>query len=129
MAKKKQAGGKSAETRRRQPNAESEARRRRDPDAPLIDPRYKNFVSTVAFLVVALFFFILNNVGEEPERGPYPPTYNQKLYDTISPSAMPPLDPSARVKPRTVSDVEATDTTNADATESDAMEPNEAENR
>lgn len=126
MAKKKRPGGKPAETTRRQPSAESGTRRRRDPDAPLIDPRYKNFVSTVVFLVVALFFFIVNNVGGEPERGPYPPTYDRELYDTIAPSAMPPLDPSARVKPNAFSE---SDATISDSTKSGASERTGAENR
>lgn len=46
---------------------------------PLIDPRYKNLVSTVVFIVVMIVFFIVNNTRTEPERGPYPPFYKQNI--------------------------------------------------
>jgi hypothetical protein len=51
---------------------------------PLIDPRYKNTIWTVVFLVVMLFFFIMNNTGQSTERGPYPPTFNPSNHDQPS---------------------------------------------
>jgi hypothetical protein len=42
----------------------------------LIDPRYKNLVWTVVFIIVMLIFFIINNTRNTPEAGPYPPGYN-----------------------------------------------------
>jgi len=44
---------------------------------PLIDPKLRSRIETIVFLVVLLFFFILNNTRKEPERGPYPPFYNK----------------------------------------------------
>lgn len=44
---------------------------------PLIDPKLKSRIETIVFLLVLLFFFILNNTRKEPERGPYPPFYNK----------------------------------------------------
>lgn len=44
----------------------------------LIDPRYKNAVWTTIILIILLIFFIVNNTRKEPERGPYPPNYNQQ---------------------------------------------------
>lgn len=44
---------------------------------PLIDPRYKNLIYTVAFIVVVFIFFIINNSQSEPAQGPYPPNYQQ----------------------------------------------------
>lgn len=43
----------------------------------LIDPRYKNLVSTIIILIVMLIFFIVNNTRTEPESGPYPPFYQK----------------------------------------------------
>lgn len=45
---------------------------------PLIDPRYKNLVYTIGFILVLIVFFIINNTRKEPERGPYPPFYNSQ---------------------------------------------------
>ncbi len=45
---------------------------------PLIDPRYKNFVSTVVVIIILIIFFIVNNTRKEPERGPYPPFYKKE---------------------------------------------------
>lgn len=42
---------------------------------PLINPRYKNLFYTIAFIVIVLFFFIVNNSVSEPDNGPYPPGY------------------------------------------------------
>jgi len=39
----------------------------------LIDPRYKSFIYTVIFTVIAIVFFIKNNTGADPAPGPYPP--------------------------------------------------------
>ncbi|MFA4922866.1 MAG: hypothetical protein WC557_01590 [Ignavibacteriaceae bacterium] len=44
---------------------------------PLLDPKIKSRIETIAFLLVLLFFFILNNTRKEPERGPYPPFYSK----------------------------------------------------
>jgi hypothetical protein len=41
----------------------------------LIDPRYKNFISTVIIIIILIIFFIINNTRKEPERGEYPPFY------------------------------------------------------
>lgn len=43
----------------------------------LIDPKHKNTIWTVIFLLVLLVFFIINNTRKEPEQGPYPPNYKQ----------------------------------------------------
>lgn len=43
---------------------------------PLIDPRYKNLITTVAVMVVIAVFFIINNSQSEPAQGPYPPDHN-----------------------------------------------------
>lgn len=44
---------------------------------PLIDPRYKNLIYTVAFILVVAVFFIVNNSQSEPNQGPYPPNYQE----------------------------------------------------
>jgi len=44
---------------------------------PLIDPRYKNLIYTVAFIAVIAVFFIINNSQSEPAQGPYPPHYQE----------------------------------------------------
>ncbi|MDP3831018.1 MAG: hypothetical protein Q8Q47_07090 [Ignavibacteriaceae bacterium] len=46
---------------------------------PLIDPRYKNMVSTIVFIVVMIVFFIVNNTRTEPESGPFPPFYKKNI--------------------------------------------------
>jgi hypothetical protein len=48
---------------------------------PLIDPRYKNTIGTVFFLIVILVFLIMNNTIQVPEKGPYPPTYNSSNHE------------------------------------------------
>ena len=48
---------------------------------PLIDPRYKNFISTVIVVIILLIFFIVNNTREEPKQGPYPPYYNKDIQN------------------------------------------------
>ncbi len=42
---------------------------------PWIDPRYKNFVSTIIIIIILIIFFIVNNTRKEPKSGPYPPFY------------------------------------------------------
>ena len=44
---------------------------------PLMDPKLKSRIETAVFILVLLFFFILNNTRKEPESGPYPPFYNK----------------------------------------------------
>lgn len=44
---------------------------------PLLDPKLKSRIETIVFLLVVLFFFVLNNTRKEPESGPYPPFYNK----------------------------------------------------
>ena len=51
---------------------------------PLIDPRYKNTIGTVFFLLVLLVFFIMNNTVQVPESGPYPPTFNSSNHEMPS---------------------------------------------
>lgn len=52
---------------------------------PLIDPRYKNLVTTVIVLIIVAIFFIVNNTRSEPDHGPYPPYYNaQKVSQETS---------------------------------------------
>ena len=51
---------------------------------PLIDPRYKNTIWTVFFLIVLLIFFIMNNTIQVSERGPYPPTFNSSNHEVPS---------------------------------------------
>lgn len=51
---------------------------------PLIDPRYKNTVWTLFFLIVLSVFFIMNNTVQVPERGPYPPTFNPSNHEEPS---------------------------------------------
>lgn len=46
---------------------------------PLIDPRYKNMISTTIIIIVLTIFFIINNTRTEPENGPYPPFYNKNV--------------------------------------------------
>lgn len=54
---------------------------------PLIDPRYKNLVTTIIVLAVIIIFFIVNNTRSEPDHGPYPPYYNSgKAGNEISSS-------------------------------------------
>lgn len=60
--------------KQRQQRAEQ---RRKEQKQPLIDPKYKNFFSTIIFILVLLVIFIINNTRDEPETGPYPPYYNQ----------------------------------------------------
>lgn len=43
---------------------------------PLIDPRYKNLFWTIVFFVILLIFFIVNNTGNSPDKGSYPPGYD-----------------------------------------------------
>jgi hypothetical protein len=59
---------------------------------PLIDPRYKNTIWTVVFLVVMIFFFIMNNTGQSTEKGPYPPTFNPSNHDQPSKKVSSELD-------------------------------------
>jgi hypothetical protein len=51
---------------------------------PLIDPRYKNTVWTIFFLIVLVVFFIMNNTVQVPDAGPYPPTFNSSNHDVPS---------------------------------------------
>ena len=51
---------------------------------PLIDPRYKNTVWTVFFLIILLVFFIMNNTIQVAEKGPYPPTFNSSNHEEPS---------------------------------------------
>ena len=51
---------------------------------PLIDPRYKNTVWTVFFLILLLVFFIMNNTVQVAEKGPYPPTFNSSNHEEPS---------------------------------------------
>jgi len=44
---------------------------------PLINPRYKNLVTTISIIAIIAIFFIVNNSKSEPEQGPYPPNYNK----------------------------------------------------
>ena len=48
---------------------------------PLIDPRYKNIVWTVFFLIILLVFFIMNNTVQVAEKGPYTPTFNSSSHE------------------------------------------------
>ncbi|NUN08892.1 MAG: hypothetical protein HUU54_06930 [Ignavibacteriaceae bacterium] len=48
---------------------------------PLIDPRYKNPISTGIIILVLIIFFIINNTRKEPERGPYPPYYQKQMVE------------------------------------------------
>jgi hypothetical protein len=59
---------------------------------PFIDPRYKNTVWTVFFLVVLLVFFIMNNTVQVPEKGPYPPTFNPSNHEEPSKKVSSELD-------------------------------------
>ncbi len=41
-------------------------------------------IYTAAFLILVAIFFIVNNMGKEPERGPYPPHYKpEKASQTV----------------------------------------------
>jgi hypothetical protein len=59
---------------------------------PLIDPRYKNTVWTVFFLIVLAVFFIMSNTVQVAEKGPYPPTYNSLNHEEPSKKVSPELD-------------------------------------
>jgi hypothetical protein len=48
---------------------------------PFIDPRYKNTIWTIFFLIVLLVFFIMNNTVQVSEKGPYPPTFNPSNHE------------------------------------------------
>ncbi|MDR3667236.1 MAG: hypothetical protein P4L35_10380 [Ignavibacteriaceae bacterium] len=48
---------------------------------PFIDPRFKNTVWTVFFIIVLLIFFIMNNTVQVAEKGPYPPTFNPSNHE------------------------------------------------
>ena len=39
---------------------------------------HKNTIWTIIVLIVLTIFFIVNNTRDVPERGPYPPNYNEK---------------------------------------------------
>jgi thiol-disulfide isomerase/thioredoxin len=52
---------------------------------PFIDPRYKSLVYTIAFIVVILLFFIINNSQSETAEGPYPPNYNPATQSVTNP--------------------------------------------
>ncbi len=45
---------------------------------PLIDPKYKNPVSTAIIIIILVIFFIVNNTRKEPQSGPYPPYYSKE---------------------------------------------------
>lgn len=45
----------------------------------LIDPKYKSWFYSGLFIAIVLVFFIMNNLNGEPEQGPYPPNYSQKM--------------------------------------------------
>ena len=40
--------------------------------------KHKNTFWTVVVLVILAIFFIMNNTKKTPERGPYPPNYQQE---------------------------------------------------
>ena len=40
-----------------------------------LNSKYRSWISTGVIIIVAFIFFIINNSGEEPENGPYPPNY------------------------------------------------------
>jgi hypothetical protein len=50
---------------------------------PLIDPRYKNTIWTIVFLIVLIIFFIVNNTRSVPKHGPYPPGFNPQKAEKI----------------------------------------------
>lgn len=39
-------------------------------------------VYTLIFLLIMLYFFIVNNTKDEPKEGPYPPGYNPSQLNT-----------------------------------------------
>jgi cytochrome c biogenesis protein CcmG/thiol:disulfide interchange protein DsbE len=47
------------------------------------NPRYRNWVYTALFFIVAGIFFIVNNANGEPESGPYPPGYFEKSSEKL----------------------------------------------
>jgi hypothetical protein len=51
---------------------------------PLINPKYKNLLSTIIIIVILLIFFIVNNTRKEPDRGPYPPFYKSNKINLSS---------------------------------------------
>ena len=52
----------------------------------LIPEKHKNAFWTIVILIIMLIFFIVNNTGNEPEEGPYPPGYSapQVNSDTLN---------------------------------------------
>lgn len=43
---------------------------------PFINPRYKNTIWTIVFVVILTIFFIVNNTKSVQAQGPYPPNYH-----------------------------------------------------
>lgn len=52
----------------------------------LIDPKYQSTLWTTIVLIILVIFFIINNTGEEPDQGPYPPDYKAQTTNTINQS-------------------------------------------
>ena len=51
---------------------------------PLIDQKHKNTFWTIVIILILIIFFIVNNTGEQPEEGPYPPGYHPSGVQTDS---------------------------------------------
>jgi len=49
---------------------------------PLINPKHKSTIWTIAILLILLIFFIINNTKSVPEEGPYPPNYHPDILNT-----------------------------------------------
>ena len=50
----------------------------------LIPEKHKNAFWTIVILIIMIIFFIVNNTGNEPEEGPYPPGYNPPQLNSDS---------------------------------------------
>jgi len=53
-----------------------------------LDPKMKSWIYTGAFLLAALIFFIVNNIEDVAEQGPYPPNYTPTNTSSLQPAPM-----------------------------------------
>jgi hypothetical protein len=61
---------------KKQKNRQRQIGKTKPEKKPLIPAKHKNAFWTIIFLIIMLIFFIVNNTGNEPEQGPYPPGYS-----------------------------------------------------
>jgi hypothetical protein len=71
---------------KKQKNRQRQIGKSTPPKKPLIPAKHKNAFWTIVILIILVIFFIVNNTGNEPDQGPYPPGYNpsQIKLDTLN---------------------------------------------